>query len=266
MSTATLLTPTRHGSRSGTAATLTALGRSLRTVVRVPALLVSPLLMSVFFLLIYSGQLGEVGGSYLEGTSFGTFILPLILVTGAVTGAAAAGELLVRDLRSGYLDRLVLAHGTPTPYVVAAAATGVLLVVVQAALTVLAGTLVGFRAESAGGIVALLGYTVLLGLGVGLLGAAAALRWAESSMVNLVTMAFFGLSFFTGFLAPSGRLSGWMDAVSTVNPLTYVIEAMRDTVAGGGGSTATALGVLGGILVAGVAACTWALHERQETR
>jgi ABC-2 type transport system permease protein len=264
MSTTTLNPPR---ARSGGGATLTALARSLRTVGRVPALLVSPLLMSVFFLVIYSGQLGEVGASYMDGTSFGTFILPLILVTGAVTGAAAAGELLVRDLRSGYLDRLVLAHGSPAPYVVAAAATGVLVVAAQGVLTVLAGTLVGFRAESAGGVLTLLGYTVLLGLGVGLLGAAAAIRWAESSMVNLVTVAFFGLSFFTGFLAPSGRLSGWMDAVSTANPLTYVVEAMRESVTPGGSSSAPlALAVLGAVLAAGVVACTWALHERQEKR
>lgn len=265
MTTTTLVPPPTH--RSELPVTATALARALRTVLRLPVLFLSPLSMSVFFLAIYSGQLEQVGSTYLGGVSFGTFILPLILVTGAVTAAAATGELLVRDVKSGYLDRLVLAHGSVRPYVVAAALTGMLIVVAHSCLVVLAGFFVGFEAASVADVALLVGYAVALGLGVGLLGAAVALRFAESSMVNMVTVAFFGLSFFTGFLAPAGQLAGWLKAVSVANPLTYVLEAMRDTVAPQpSASHVLAVLILTAVVVLGAAGCAWATGDREARR
>ncbi|MGI5270429.1 hypothetical protein ACQEUU_14845 [Nonomuraea sp. CA-218870] len=92
--------------------TLAAIGRSTRAILRSPALLIAPLAQALFFLVVYAGQLGAVGSGYLAGGSFIAFLLPLILLTGAATGAGAAGKLLLSDITSGYLDRLRLAHGS----------------------------------------------------------------------------------------------------------------------------------------------------------
>lgn len=197
-------------------------GRSARTVARVPALLVSPVSMSLFFMLIYSGQLSRVGAAYLEGTTFIAFILPLILLTGAVTAAATAGELLVRDVSSGYLDRLTLAHGNVGPFVLGPLVAAAEVVGVQALLTVAGAVALGFRA-GAGAVLALVVLTVVVGVAV-------ALRFGSSAAVNGVTLLFFGLSFFTGVLAPADQLPGWMRGLAAVNPVTYLLEAMRATV------------------------------------
>ncbi|WP_307962345.1 hypothetical protein [Salinispora arenicola] len=69
--------------------TLAAMRRSTRAVLRSPTLLVAPVAQSLFFLLIYSGQLSAVGSGYLAGGSFISFLLPLILLTGVATGAGA---------------------------------------------------------------------------------------------------------------------------------------------------------------------------------
>jgi ABC-2 type transport system permease protein len=204
-------------------------GRSARTVARVPALLVSPVSMSLFFMLIYSGQLSRVGAAYLEGTTFIAFILPLILLTGAVTAAATAGELLVRDVSSGYLDRLTLAHGNVGPFVLGPLVAAAGVVGVQALLTVAGAVVLGFRA-GAGAVLALVVLTVVVGVVVATIGVAVALRFGSSAAVNGVTLLFFGLSFFTGVLAPADQLPGWMRGLAAVNPVTYLLEAMRATV------------------------------------
>jgi ABC-2 type transport system permease protein len=273
MSTAVAHTPTSPAHPTATEAApslrpyVAATARSLRTIARMPSLLISPLSMSLFFMAIYAGQLSDVGPSYLGGTSFATFILPLILVTGAVTGAATAGELLVRDMTSGYLDRLSLAHGRATPFVIAPLIACQAVQALQVLLTIAAAYAIGFRITDVAGTFALIGLALVVGLAVALISAACALRFGTSSAIGSVTMVFFGLSFFTGVLAPTDQLSGWMHAVAIANPLTYVIDTMRSFVDPGTTShpaiTAATLTVLG---VAGLVACMSGLKRRTMTR
>ncbi|CAM3143593.1 ABC transporter permease [Prescottella defluvii] len=244
-----------------------AAARSLRTVVRLPMLLISPLSMSLFFMLIYSGQLSRAGDAYLDGTTFIAFILPLILLTGAVTGAATAGELVARDVAGGYLDRLALAHGSTRPFVVGPLIAASMVVLAQAVLTILGSLLLGLRPSSFGDIVLLVAWTVAVGVGVASVGVAAAVRSGTSSTVNGVTMLFFGLSFFTGVLAPADQLAGWMRVIASVNPITYLLEAMRGTVGSAGVQAPLAAAVIVTILVVGgIAACAAALTHRSKTR
>ncbi|WP_433701178.1 ATP-binding cassette domain-containing protein [Nocardiopsis sp. CA-288880] len=72
---------------------------------------------------------------------------------------------------------------------------------------------------------------------------------------------------FTGVFAPVEELSGWMRAIATVNPLTYVIDAARQVEAG----TAPTEGplaavVLVALVAAGFAACVLALGHARRNR
>lgn len=247
--------------------TLAAIRRSTRAVLRSPALLVAPVAQSLFFLLVYSGQLSSVGSSYLAGDSFIAFLLPLILLTGVATGAGAAGTLVLADVTSGYLDRLRLAHGTTTPFLVGAVAAALVAVTVQMVVTIAGATLIGYRPQSWAGVTATILLMLVLGLGIALLSIAVAIRTASAASTNLVTLAVFGLSFFTGVFAPVDELAGWMRTIAVANPLTYVVDAARQL----GGSSApaavpVALVVLTTLVLAGVAACALALHHARRNR
>lgn len=241
--------------------------RSVRTVGRIPALLISPLGMSLFFMLIYSGQLAGVGGSYLGQTSFITFLLPLILLTGAVTAAATAGELVVRDAAGGYLDRLGIAHGSSVPFLIGPLAATALVIIGQAALTILGAVALGYRPGGVGSVAALVALALAIGLGVALFSVAVALRFATSAAVNGVTTLFFGLSFFTGVLAPADQLSGWLRAVAQVNPMTYLLEAMRSVEGAATTHSPTLAALFFALLfVGGVVACMLSLRKRSALR
>ena len=84
------------------------IARTLRVSLRNPFPLVVPLLISLFFLFIYEGQLGQAASFFLQGQDYLGFILPLSIVSAAFSGAGLAGQSLVRDLESGYFDKLQL--------------------------------------------------------------------------------------------------------------------------------------------------------------
>ncbi|MCJ7827118.1 MAG: hypothetical protein MUP36_02620, partial [Demequinaceae bacterium] len=108
--------------------------RTTRSLLRAPALALTPVLMSVFFLAIYAGQLGNAGGLMLGGEEYLGFILPLVLLTTAFNGGALAGQLLVRDMSSGYHRRLLLTRAGPGRLVTAPLSTGAAVLAAQSTL------------------------------------------------------------------------------------------------------------------------------------
>lgn len=243
------------------------LARNARTVVRVPALVAGPVLMSAFFLLVYAGQLGSAGGAMLAGGAYVPFIVPLVLLTTAFNGGALAGQLLVRDMTSGYHRRLLLSRAGRARLVVAPLVVGTGVLAGQAAGIVGIGVALGMRPSAGQGVGLVLG-TAVAGLGFSLLGAAAAVRWGTDAAVSSTVMLFFPLSFLTSAFAPRENLSGWMQVAATVNPLTYVLEGLRSI----GGSEAPPGAVVPGLvaavclLVAGAAACAWAFTRVEAAR
>lgn len=261
--------PTIGAVRRGAAFSVTAAAtrRSLRAVFRSPALLISPLAQSLFFLLVYSGQLSNVGSAYLGGQTFIAFLLPLILLTGVATGAGAAGTLVLADITSGYLDRLRMAHGTVTPFLTGTVIAVLAAVAVQALFTTGGAMLVGYRPADWGATLGMVAIMLVLGVAVALFSVALAIRTGSSSSTGLVTLTFFGLSFFTGVFAPVEELSGWMRAIATVNPLTSIIDAARQVESGGGltsGPLAAALLIT--LIVAGFISCVLALAHARRNR
>lgn len=247
--------------------TIALLARTSRTLVRVPALVASPVLMSAFFLFIYAGQLGSAGGAMLGGASYLAFIVPLVLLTTAFNGGALAGQLLVRDMTSGYHRRLLLSRAGRARLVAAPLLVGGGVLAVQALVIVGAGMVLGMR-PSPGEAAGLVLGTAVAGLGFSLLGAAAAIRWSVDAAVSATVAIVFSLSFLTSAFAPREDLSGWMGAVAAVNPVTYVLEGLRAV--GGGAAPAGALlpGVvtLVGLLAVGSAACAWAFRAEEAAR
>lgn len=244
------------------------LRRTAVTLVRIPALAASPVLMSAFFLLVYTGQLGRAGAGLLPDGTYLEFILPLVLLTTAFSGGALAGQLLVRDMTTGYHDRLLLTGAGRIRLVGAPLIAGTAVLVLQATLLVAISLALGLRALDGGQLLALIVGTSVAGTAFALLGAAAAVWSRSDAAVNATVLLFFPLSFLTSAFAPREELTGWMRGAATVNPLTYVLEGLR--AAAGGVAPPDALlvgiGVLAVVAAAGAAACVAAFHRVETAR
>ena len=132
---------------------------------------------------------------------------------------------------------------------------------------ILGAVALGYRPAGVGSIAALVALALAVGLGVALFSVAVALRFATSAAVNGVTTVFFGLSFFTGVLAPADQLSGWLRAVARVNPMTYLLEAMRSVEGAATNHSPTLAALFFALLFAGgVVACMLSLRKRSALR
>ncbi|MEU8771360.1 ABC transporter permease [Streptomyces griseus] len=242
--------------------------RSLKSCLRTPSLLLSPLLTSAFFMIIYEGQLSSVTAAAAPGGRYIDVVLPLCLLTTAFTGGATAGQLFVNDIGSGYHARLWLTPVGRWALLAAPVMAGVVVLAAQAAALTGLGLLLGLDpVTGAPAILAIISATVLLGTGFLLLAGAVGLHTGNSSAVGSVTLVFFPLSFFTATFVPRDQLGGWMAHAADVNPLTPPLEAMRGLLTAPWNEQNLLPGALVAlaILVAGAAAAHLALTRRTRT-
>ena len=229
--------------------------RALLVCARQPSLVASTLLMNVFFLIVYDGQLSAVGEAFTGGGRYVDVVLPLFLLTTAFTGGSLAGQLVVRDIESGYHARLTVTPVRRSALIAAPVLAGSIILVGQALCLLAVASLLGLRPDrGAVAWAALVGATVAVGIGFLLLTTAVAVVARTNAAVNAVTFVFFPLSFLTATLVPRDRLGGWMAVAADINPLTYPLQAMRTMLAGQWDGAALARGGVASavLLLAGI--------------
>lgn len=202
--------------------------RSLKNNLRTPAVLLPSLIISVFFLLVYEATLGDAANFFLRGQSYLGFILPLSIVSAALSGASTAGQDIVRDIENGYFDKLMLTPVSRGALLLGPMLSGAALLVIQTSVVTVVGLLMGLQpATGALGIIAMLGMALLLGVAFSGFTVGVALRSGSAAATGAAGFLFFPLSFLTATFVPVDLLSGWIQTAATYNPITYVLEAMR---------------------------------------
>lgn len=210
-------------------ATIAALvSRSKNELLRVPGAAVPGVLAPTIFFLGLNG----VFGSLTQLTGFGTdsyasFLVPVSLLQGAGFTGAATGVNLARDIENGWLDRLL---SSPAPrwvllagMVVAASlrafipATFVLLVAfgIGAHWPGLDGLLIAYAMVAATAAVAACYASSL------------ALHYKSQSAAPLMQAGILALVLATTAYAPLELLQGWLQDVARLNPMTLVVDAVR---------------------------------------
>ncbi len=203
--------------------------RSLRNSLRVPAALIPNIAISVFFLFVFNSGLSSVAnlpgfkGSYLA------FIIPVAIVSASVGGAGNAGQLLVRDIESGYFTKLLLTRSSRLALVWGPMIAGAALLVAQVIVILLLGVVLGLRSASGvGGMVLVVFYAFLWGIAFAGYAVAVSLKTRNAAAAEAATFAFFPLIFLSTTFVPKAYLGAtWLKWAATVNPTTYIYDAMR---------------------------------------
>jgi ABC-2 type transport system permease protein len=206
--------------------------RNLKAIFRTPEALIPPIAISVFFLLIYESTLGEAAGFVpgLSGNSYLGFILPLSIVSSALAGAGLASQNLVRDIESGYFDKMLLTPVSRTALLLGPILAGALILGLQAGIVIGVGLLMGLEPVTGlTGLLAVIGMAVLLGTGFAGFTVSAALGSGSAAVTQSAGFIFFPLTFLTASFVPLALLDGWLKTAARANPITYVLEGMRDT-------------------------------------
>jgi ABC-2 type transport system permease protein len=207
--------------------------RSLREALRQPDALFMTMFIPIFFLVVNTGQAAEVFPSsstgFLEGQGYGAFQLPITLLLAASFGMAAL--FLVEEIEGGYFDKL---RAMPIPRsslvlgrLAAEAVKGVALssVIVLLALpfgiTIASGPL---------GFVLLVLLSTLWGVVYAGFMQLIALKTRSAAATNSGGLIFFPLLFLTPNFVPRDKLAEPMEVAATLNPVTYLMEALRSLI------------------------------------
>lgn len=209
--------------------------RVIHNVVRTPGLLLPTLLFPLFFFVAFAGGLNQVqqvpGFEFDEG--YTAFQFCFVLLQSAAFGGVFTGFGVARDFEGGFADRLLLASPNRTGillgYFLAAAVRWGLVATLLPVIAVAFGMQVG------GGPVDVVGlYTLALFVNIAGFAWAAgiAMRFRTVQAGPLMQMPVFLLLFFAPVYVPLELLEGWIEAVASVNPITYLLEAARSLIAG----------------------------------
>jgi ABC-2 type transport system permease protein len=209
--------------------------RNLVTIFRTPEALLPPIAISIFFLVIYQSTLGKaagfipnIGGSYLG------FILPLSIVSASLAGAGIAAQNLVRDIERGYFNKLLLTPVNRAALLLGPILAGAVILGLQASVVIVVSLVLGLKPVTGlGGLLAVIGLAILLGTGFAGFTVSAALGSGNAAATQGASFLFFPLTFLAPTFVPLELLSGWLKVAAQLNPITYVLVAMRAIVNGG---------------------------------
>lgn len=208
------------------------LRQNLVTIFRRPEAILPPIGISLFFLLIYDSTLGEAAGFIpnLGTNDYLGFILPLSIVSSSLSGAGIAAQNLVRNIESGYFDKILLTPVYRFALLTGTILAGGLILALQAGIVVGMGLILGLQsATGMMGLLAVIGLALLLGLGFAGFTMSAALGSGNAAVTQSAGFIFFPLTFLAPTFVPLELLDGWLKTVARINPITYVLEAMRAT-------------------------------------
>jgi ABC-2 type transport system permease protein len=216
-------------SRASNRATIAALmARARNELLRVPGAAIPGVLAPTIFFLGLNGVFGSL--VQLRGfntDSYLTFLLPVSMLQGAGFTGAATGVNLARDIEQGWFDRLMASPAPRWVLLAGMAFSASARALIPAALVLIVALALG---ASFPGVLALLIAAVLV---MGMAGVAAfwgmtlALRYRSQSAAPLMQAGMFLLVLLTPAYAPLALLQGWLHDVASLNPVTKVIDAMR---------------------------------------
>jgi len=245
--------------------------RTLVTIFRTPEALLPPIAISVFFLVIYNSTLGKASGFIpdLGTNNYLGFILPLSIVSSSLAGAGVAAQNLVRDIETGYFDKLLLTPISRAALLLGPILAGALILGLQAHIVILVALIMGLKsATGIAGLYAAIGLAVLLGTGFAGFTVSAALGSGSAAATQGAGFIFFPLTFLAPTFVPLDLLSGWLKTAATVNPITYVLEAMRSIINTGWDATVIGKALLACLALAAAmyALAVFALRVRTRRR
>jgi ABC-2 type transport system permease protein len=207
--------------------------RALREGWRTPEALLPTLFIPLFFLVVNVGQAAKIfpaaSTEFLHGQGYGAFQLPSSLLLAASFGTAAL--FLVEDIEGGYFDKLRAAPVPRTAIVLGRLiAEGVKGVLIAAAIVLLALAFGISIASGPLGFVLLMALTALWSVVfVGFM-QIIALKTRSAAATNSAGLVFFPLLFLTPNFVPRDLLTRPMEIAATLNPVTYVMEALRSLI------------------------------------
>jgi len=160
------------------------------------------------------------------------FIFPGIICMSVTFSSVFFGSYIIWDRKFDFLKSVMVAPVSRTTIFVGKTFGGMTTSLIQAAILLVIGLLIGIHYEPISImtiiiVILLLSFTLTsLGLTIG--------SYIESleGFQFIVSFVVFPLYFLSGALFPLKNLPGWLSILTTLDPVTYAVDALRQTMLG----------------------------------
>ena len=241
--------------------------RSVVRTLRQPAMVIPSLVFPLLLLSINSSGLdsatrlpGFPTDSYLQ------FALAITFVQGALFSANSAGTNVASDIESGFMNRLSLTPLRRVALMLGQLAGIVALGLIQALTFLIVGLVFGAGIETGlAGAVVIVGFSLVISLAFGCIGAFVALRSGSGEAVQGIFPLFFAALFLSSMALPRDLIErDWFRTIADWNPVSYMLECIRALMIDGWDAEAIALGFAcaGGLALIALLAASSALRTR----
>lgn len=230
------------------------MNRELKPVWREPMSVLFAMIQPLVFLGLFAPLLPETD----DGSALQWFVPGIVAMT-CLMGASFTGANLMEEMQTGSHERQLVSPLSRPALLVGRALKEVVPMLMQTAIIVAVVTPFSFDLHL-GGVVVAVAILALFSVGVGALSFALALASDGQDWMfwTVQQTLLFPVLLLAGILLPIDNAPGWLQVASDLNPLTYVVEAVRalfagefpvDTVAAGfaGAAFVAALGVAVGV-------------------
>lgn len=224
--------------------------REIRPTLYDPLSLTFNLVQPLVFVLLYGPLLGGIAGVG-GGSPWQWFVPGILVMLGLSSTTAGAGYTLLLEMQTGSHERLMVTPLSRASLLIGRALKDVITLLAQGLIIIIVSLPFGFQLYPLG---VLVGMLLLAVLGIGLGGLSYALAIAVRNHEWIFWMAqqtlLFPLLILSGMLLPLEMGPPWMQTISRLNPVTYVVEAERALFAGNFAHPSVLVGVVVSIVIA----------------
>jgi ABC-2 type transport system permease protein len=203
--------------------------RGLKQSMRPTAAMIPSLFMPAFFFVINSAAFSAL--THLPGfqsKSYLVFYAPVAILMAIFFSSGDAGIDLVVDITSGYFDKLMIAPIHHLAIVVGKLLAVGLRAAVQTSIVIIIILLSGGTIVTGlPGFIVILLIGGLFGMAWSAIGMSIALNTKNQRATQSSFILFFPFTFITTSQLPLSLLHGWYRTAVQINPVTYILEAIR---------------------------------------
>ena len=226
--------------------TLNVMSRELKPVWREPLSVIFAMIQPLVFLGLFAPLLPEMA----SGSALQWFVPGIVAMT-CLMGASFTGANLMEEMQSGSHERQLVSPLRRSSLLVGRALKEVVPMLMQVVIIVAVVTPFAFDLH-VGGVVLGAALLCLFSVGVGALSFALALasKGQDWMFWTVQQTLLFPALLTAGVLLPMDGAPRWLEVVSSLNPMTYVVEAVRALFGGTYPMTDLAQGLAGALVVA----------------
>jgi ABC-2 type transport system permease protein len=229
--------------------------RAMRLSIRNPIWVILGLIQPILYLTLFGPILEAVASApgFPPGDAWQVFV-PGLLVQLGLFGAAFVGFGLIDEWRSGVVERMRVTPASRTSLLLGRILRDVVVLFVQGTILIVSALFFGLEAPVDALVLGLV-VVVLLGAAFSAMSYAVALKTkSEDALAPLVNGVVVPVLLLSGILLPMDLAPGWLQTVSDLNPLRWVVDGVRAIFLGDIISPAAAWGILAtmGLVLVGV--------------